>query len=135
MPPELSAVCTQLTKLASFQSYRLLDALSVQTQDGGESAVQGVIGPQGQSDRGVPYSILIRRVEVFPGTSGNRIRLHTFYFKSSVESQTKKTVSTNPLSVATDVEFSEGQKTVVGMASAGQGGDTLVIVLSGKVSD
>lgn len=119
IPVDLEPVLKQFRTMFNYQGFKLLDAAMLRSRETDRVRVAGSLAlpPPTTANRN-RYDITFR-----PSVVGGRIiRLETFSLSGQFVN-----------SMVTDLEFTEGQKVVVGKAGLEEGNRSLIVVLSGRI--
>jgi hypothetical protein len=123
VPADLQPVTKQISSIMAYQGFELLDTAILRTRAGGPGQVSGVL----EAAKGRSYRIHFNPVDVTPGPRGNTIRLERLSIMFT---------GNNPGSgIETDLDFTEGQKAVIGKTSLEGPDRALIVVVTAKVVD
>jgi hypothetical protein len=131
IPVELQSVVEQLKKLAAFKNLRLADMQAVRVTDGRSVEVQGALDPMEQGAVQVAYSIKIKSASRKASEKEVRISLAQLSMEASVHVRREQSSSAFDRLLSSDIEFSEGQKAVVGTMGV-TGTDSLILVVQAR---
>jgi hypothetical protein len=139
LPGDLEGVAKQLRNTFVLERLSLLETTVLRARAGSEGTLEGRIAGLGDAQDPARYTIGFDPLTVSADESGRVIRLAHLGLRLQVSvttgsGESKRTASyRNDLN--TDVEFREGQKVVVGKTSSDLSGDSLFLVVSGKIGD
>jgi len=115
-PPELAGVVTQLKNTFAFKQYRLMDVLRVRTRPGQSAETDGMTGSvdTGTSKQAIFTRFKIRSASVSP--DGGTVHIDGLQSNSRVPivMGANTQIGYSDISMNTDIDVKEGQKTVVG---------------------
>ncbi len=137
LPTELEGVATQLRDTFGIAHLALLDSAFVRVRSGSGAVTESIVHGLGDPAHPASYDLSIERVSVAATDQGRMIRLAHLDFRLVVFVPTGIGLSQGATKyveqVKTDVEFREGQRAVVGRTSAAGPGESLFLVVTGKV--
>ncbi len=137
LPAGLERVATQLRGAFGLAQLALLDTAFLRARAGSRAATDGLVHGLGDPAHPATYSLSMEPVSVAAADEGKVIRLAHLGFRLVVTVTTgtggAERVEKYADELHTDVEFREGQKAVVGRTSAAGPGESLFLVVSGKV--
>lgn len=131
LPAALEPVTRQLEGTLGYQAFELLDTILVRTRNLGGIASDGALeGSRG----GAGYGLRAGPIEVIPREGGSVVRLTDLAFELRPQPRVQASEPiAHKTSLVTDVEVIEGQKVVVGKATASPDNLGLILVLEAKV--
>ncbi len=144
VPPELEGVVKQLRGLFQYSSYQLLESFQLRTREEQEADLSGFAPPPLRSDMAGAKAIYQFKVRpsIVPGDKTNTIRLDRLRFGLKVPVPTGLQPGTVTASqwqyietgISTEADVREGQKVVIGKASASSDKPSAVVLaLSAKI--
>ena len=125
LPADLQPVASELKKIFSYKSFRLLDSILLRTQPGNRAEAKGVIAP-GQEAK-TPYGFSVQPSAVTEDPKGRLIRLDNLSLSLRVPGG-------ESAEIRTEITVREGQRVVVGKSNIG-GGQSLILVVTAKVTE
>lgn len=133
IPQNLTGVVTQMRKLAALKSFHLLDTQTIRVAEGGQAKVQGSLPAfDGEGVKVPTYEITFEEATLSPTKNGVRIKLKNLELTARVERRTKTSAKLASIQMRTDVDFSEGQKTVIGTSGIPGTKDALLLVVTAQ---
>jgi hypothetical protein len=137
LPAELEGVAKQLKGVFGLTRLSLLEATVIRARAGSDAMAEGIVQGLGDPNNPARYRIRFDPVSVSPGEAGRVVRLARLSLELTVTNVVKsggsESLSKNLADLRTDVEFREGQKVVVGKATMDNLGNSLFLVVNGKV--
>jgi hypothetical protein len=137
LPAELEGVAKQLKGTFALARLSLVDAAVIRARSGSEASSEGIFHGVGDPDSPANYRIRVDPVEVTSNEQGRVIRLSHLGFTLGMTVTTGSGSSLHrdkyQENLHTDIEFREGQKAVIGRTSAAGAGESLFLVVSGKI--
>jgi len=140
LPPELEPVVKQLRSVMSYQSFRLLDVLSMRTRDGMGANASGVLsfGPNVPNTVG---AVRIGRITLMGSDGARQVRVDGFRLDLNIPVRVSRPAGAAGetqwqflnTSIATDVDVPEGKRTVIGKSSAEGAEKAIFVVITANV--
>jgi len=124
LPADLQPVATELKKIFSYKTFRLLDSILLRTQPGNRAFAEGVISPSGDKTF---YSFAVQPSVVTEDAKERLIRLDNLRLDMHMPGDRKAGINTEVLA-------REGQRVVVGKANMGAD-QSLILVVTAKVTE
>ncbi len=132
VPTDLEPVVSQVRKLGAFKSFYLLDSQAVRVRPGNGAEVGGAMVGESSAEGDVPYRIAFESADRTAPKQNVHIRLKGLELKAQIHWWNKKTLRTAPLILKTDVDFTEGQKAVIGTTGIPGSRDALLLVVTAR---
>ncbi len=131
MPAGLRGVAEQLKKIAVFKSIRVADVQIVRVRDGGKPEVKGVASPGEAGGARISYEIRAGAANRVASDKEVRIRLTKLWMAGHPDKNGEDSNSPIHTTFSSDVEFSEGQKVVIGSLGVTET-DSLILVVQAR---
>jgi hypothetical protein len=131
VPQDLSSTVKQLHSVFSYKSYKLAESFVLRGRSSGRKEVGGAHTQGILPGSGLHYDFGYNRVWL----SADKPRtVHIDGLQIILRNEFPHNRPTDPVaSLSTDLDLSEGQKTVVGKSSVNNAGDALILVIVPKV--
>lgn len=140
MPADLSPVITQLRAISAYKSFRLMDTMVVRGRPAQRLTVSGIVPVKISANDRVDAQthVMIGGIDVTSDEKGRTIRISSLNVSMQIPTG-RMTEKGGPeysrAGVETDIDIREGQKVVVGKSNMAGTNQSLILVLSARVTD
>jgi hypothetical protein len=141
MPETMTPVVKQLRAIFPYKNYQMLSSMLLRSREGSKADSKGIMKSFGSAQYPTNYQLVYNDGSITSENGKPVIHLRNFQFYASIpvpigSADTKNTqFQRSDVSVATDVDLHEGQKTVVGKADIGSSDSALFVVLTARLVD
>jgi hypothetical protein len=131
VPQDLSSTVKQLHSVFNYKSYKLAESFVLRGRTSGPKEIGGAHSEGILPGNGLHYYFSYNRVWI---STEKPLTVHIDRLQIILRNELSHDRPTDPVaSLSTDLDLSEGQKTVVGKSSVNNAGDALILVIVPKV--